>query len=1437
MTGPTHDDLPGWPDFLALFDAWRRRTGPAADAAGFLRWVVVETAAENPDPLLADALTRFAAIAPETEGAPPCQDRFLLWLARCCAASDRFARAQDTAGGPAPADAAQPVFYDEQDGPLPAEIGPFTVKALIGRGGMGVIYLGEREGETRQIAAVKVLQRVGGPHVAAFKKEMRLLASLQHPNIAFFLDHGTTADGRPWLALEYIDGRPLDQWCAEEKPSLDERLTVFLKICDAVGFAHNNLIIHRDLKPNNILIQHNGEPKLLDFGIASLLDPDTEVQQTMTLYQQWACTPDYASPEQLRRERLTAATDVYSLGVLLYELLTGDKPYQVDARTPLQMLECHTAPTMNKPSRHVLKRRLPNAVASSRLRGDLDVICMKALAGDRKLRYPAVTTFAGDLRRYQRGLPIHARPASSAYRLVKFLQRNRVQVVWGTLLVLVLLGATFQAHHQSRRIAAERDQTALQRDRAEQVRDFLVSMFHQVDPRTSGKHSEAISALDILEGGQHEMSASLQTDPETHASLLLTLGEVYRGLGRYDRSRLLLAEALDLPDLAGLQRLELELAMVETMAAQGRFPAAQERLKDKVEPLRVGAPQAVLARLEHTRGRVAVGLGRYQEAKEAFARATQHLEDPRGQTALDLMRDQAALLAALDQFEPSLAALQALLETETARFGEEHPRLLPTVAAIGETYMELAAYEAAEAHFVRAEKLVERHYGREHPYFVDNLLRFSKLEGAKGRHAESKPFLTEALALGNRLLGEDHPVVISVIHQLSSVYLAMGRLEVAEDLLRQGYLDLVNRHGEKFLGLSDTLVQWADILKFRGEYGLAEERLRQALALQRTRDSPEAVLDKAHVLERLARLQQEQGDYAEAEAHFRQVLVLRRNRLGSEHPKVANSLNDLGFLLTEKGALDEAETKLQEALAINSRVFGEEHPEVARTLANLSLVRLDHGDPTQAENHLRRALAIYLKRYDELNLAVANTLDQLASVLKEQERYDEAEHAGRRSVDLKIRLLGEDHPYVANSLNNLAAVLSQKGDLDGAVAHYERAVAIQKAALGGTSLDYSIMLNNVAVLLYRNRDYQAAVSKYAEVLRIQDGIFPEGNSNTASSCRNLGLVHRALGDTVTAELYLRRAAELRARLLGPESYGYSAVLVSLAETLAMRGDLAEAERLFCRALDIRLELRGPDHPSVGVVWYGLARLAALDWDLDRAEALVARSRAIFLARYEPGDGRVLETYELAAEIHAGRGDVAAVQREIETALAAADVAPFDRASLLLTAARLGGRRADPAETERALREAEALFFPFQNPLPLARVLALRARDAMERGAWDEAEDGLRWVLALRASAYGEAHPLMVGTRLDLVAALTARGRLDSARALLQEVRGGAAEQLPTAHPYHLLMDATAGRLLVAEGQSARGSRMVAGAHATLAARLGADHALTRRVARQLDAIR
>jgi serine/threonine-protein kinase len=770
-----------------------------------------------------------------------------------------------------------------------ARVGPYRLVREIGRGGMGSVFLAERDDEQfRQEVAVKLVPpEVDSEEVVRrFRAERQILASLGHPGIARLLDGGVAEDGRPYLVMEYVDGEPIDAYCDRRSLPLDDRLRLVCTVARAVHHAHRNLVVHRDLKPSNVLVSQGGEARLLDFGIAKLLDPDSAPHTVpVTRTGDRLMTPQYAAPEQVRGEPITTATDVYGLGLLLYELLCGRRPYELWGRPPAEAerLVCDVEPP--RPSAAVLlpsgapggaapadaarARGLTPERLRRRLAGALDRIAMTALRKEPERRYPSAEQLAEDVERYLAGRPVRARGDSPAYRVRKFAGRHAWGVAAAAAFVVVLAGYAATVTVQTQRVKSALARAQLEAERAEEVTAFTLALFHAGDPRRAAGDSLQVSELLRRAEARAERMAGR---PAAQAQMLDVVGRVYRQLAEYDRAQPLLERALAL-----------------------RREAFGER----------SAP--VAESLQHL-GDLLYVRGRYDEAEPLLRRA--------------------------------LALQRELL-------GEPHPEVARSLAGLGVLLQLRGDYGGAERLTRRALAMRVALYGEDHADVVESRNALASQLRLQGRHAEAEPLFRRVLDARVRLFGEEHPDVADARSRLGLLLVQQGREAEAEPLYRAALATRRRVLGDEHPDVSLSLGLLGSLERRRGNLAQAESLYHEALELGRRSLGPGHPA-LAHTLNGLALVLRDQGRYAEADSLYRRVLDIRRRALGEEHPSIAVTLSQLGGVLRERGDDAGAEPLLLRSFRMRRRLLGDSHPHTAESARLLVALYEETGRPRQA---------------------------------------------------------------------------------------------------------------------------------------------------------------------------------------------------------------------------------------------------------------------------------------------------------------------------------------------------------------------------------------------------------------------------------------------------------------------------------------------------------
>ena len=853
------------------------------------------------------------------------------WLAEACpddselrshAESLILHEAQASRFGDAISDAA--LVYSVLSEPAPGErLGPYRILRLLGRGGMGAVFQAERDDEQfRMTVAIKLVRPnlLTPEMLARFKTERQILASLDHPNIAHLLDGGTTANGTPYVVIEYIDGEPITDYSRRHDLSIRERIRLFRKVCSAVHYAHQSLIVHRDLKPGNILVTKDAEPKLLDFGIAKLLDAAAS-SQTQTVAR--LMTPDYASPEQVRGEPVTTATDVYALGVLLYELLTGQLPYK-PATSDLYSIE--QAICTAEPARPSATRR--------ELRGDLENILMMALRKEAARRYSSAEQFSEDLRRFMDGYPVLARQDTWSYRTAKFVRRNKAGVVATAAVVLLIVAFAITMAVQANRIARERDAANLERQKSEQVAAFLADLFSRADPSRS--KGAAITAREILDSGAQRVETELAGQPQVEATMMTQIGNVYQSLGLYDSARTILEKALAIRKRALGERNPDVAASLQNLATVLRdlgdydkaLTYAQESLamrrqllgnhsKDLIPSLNTVA--ILLEDKADYRGseklhREAVALLRSQEP-----------DLPRLAASLNNL---AGVLGREGRDAEALPLYKEALELRRKTLGNEHPATMQTLNNLGVYYIDHRDYASAEKAMREVLSVRLKLLGPDHPDVAKAMTNLSVALTREMQFDESITLLNRALDIFRRRLGEKHVNVAYVLDALAEVYYRKHNYETADPIYRRSWQMFRSQFGDQHPEVALSSYNLAGNLEAWGKYDAAEQFVRKAERIYR--DSIGA--DSQHRLRALVRLAdvlRDKGDFAAAEATYREALDAGRKTWKPESTDRAAGLAGLGEVLAAHGQAQQAEGLLREAVAIRRKILPRDDVAVA----------------------------------------------------------------------------------------------------------------------------------------------------------------------------------------------------------------------------------------------------------------------------------------------------------------------------------------------------------------------------------------------------------------------------------------------------------------------------------------------------------------------------
>ena len=834
-------------------------------------------------------------------------------------------------------------LFNEQQGRVgimatgqhPATIGPYRILDELGQGGMGVVYHAERDDVGLRVALKLIQEGRSTPERRyRFQYEQRILARLNHPHIARLYDAGITkagegsSGGRLYFAMEYVEGQTITDYCDAHRLDIDERLKLFETVCEAVHHAHQNLVVHRDLKPSNILVTREGTVKLLDFGIAKLMDEEIEGGGLLSQTGQRPMTPAYASPEQVRGQPITTASDVYSLGVLLFELLTGRRPYQLPSRVrhEIERIICEEEPV--RPSTAVrrtetietgdttttivpgdvsMRRATSPGELKQRLVGDLDNMVLMAMRKEPQRRYMSAEALAEDVDRHLRGLPVLAHEDALGYRISKFIRRHKVGAWTGTLVVLLL---TTVVVFYTLRLTQERNRAREEAAKAQEVTQFLVDLFKLADP--GEVRGAAITVREVLDHAPNTLAQTLPDQPAIHATLLDAIGRVYQNIGLYTRADTLLEQAYHL-----------------------RQTTLGEQHPD------------ALTSLEH----------------------------------------QAWLEVELGQFDTADSLFRTVLTIRREIHSDDPYATGPTLNGLGRTLREKGEYEEA-ATILRDALELEQTYGDAQGLGASAIQ--DNLAGALyelGRIDEAEQMYREALTIRELHLDPTHPDLGETMNNLAEVYDQMGQYDASADLYRKAVAIQRRIHPDGHPDLAAALNGLAGVSKRLGDFEVADTLYRETASILRSSFGDEHPF-VAITINNLATLQRDKGDLEAAEPLAREALTRFRAVFGDEHPNVAVAINNLATVLQDVGQPVEALSLMLEARARFRTIFGEAHPTLARILTNLAALYNDLGHSADAEQQAREAIDMYETLYPDGHPHRAQALHVLGTVLRDADEEE-----------------------------------------------------------------------------------------------------------------------------------------------------------------------------------------------------------------------------------------------------------------------------------------------------------------------------------------------------------------------------------------------------------------------------------------------------------------
>lgn len=787
-----------------------------------------------------------------------------------------------------------PAFDELSDlPPKTGNVNNYQLIQKIGRGGMGSVYLAERNDDAfENKVAVKILRRGMDTDdiLDRFDAERQILAQLNHPNITHLIDGGVTCDNRPYFVMEYVEGQPITQYCDERKLNINQRFSLFFQICNALSYAHQNLVIHRDLKPGNILVTKQGFVKLLDFGIAKLLDEKSSFPQIATRTGIRLMTPEFASPEQVRGTPMNTASDIYQLGLVLYKLLSGCDAFTFKNNSLIETEQVILEKAPTKPSQKLAvlgqdelekisdnRSISPNKLVQT-LKGDIDTILLNALQKEPGQRYQSVIEFKEDIQRYLEGLPIKSRRHSLAYRSVKYIKRNRMPVATAAVFLLMLV-SFFIFYNIS--ITEQRNHAQNEALKAAQVTSFLMDLFEANDP--TQYQGQELTAWELLEQGEERIQL-LEGQPEVQAQMFEVTGQIYRKIGQYDRADELLTHSLEIRrELFGNDHSETisiynELGLL--YSDLGNFGKADSLLRLALN-LQTGktAPEAgTLSKTQFNLAYILRRIGNYDEAEELYRRSYEIRNRAFGQNhqstiaslsslgvtllnkgdypesekifrdVLEIRRDLlqpvhpdlamsinnlGATLLTIGQFTEAETLFRESLQMRKQLLGDMHPKVALTMNNLGISLMERGQYVNAYDYILEALEIRKAVLGEDNVNTAISKFSLGELYLHTGRSSDANIILKEAHQVFRERLSDDHSFTARSKMAIGTSYLALGEEVKAEEHLRTGFSNLQNIHTEISLEKALGIWDYAAFLQKTGEYAKADELFENALAILR----------------------------------------------------------------------------------------------------------------------------------------------------------------------------------------------------------------------------------------------------------------------------------------------------------------------------------------------------------------------------------------------------------------------------------------------------------------------------------------------------------------------------------------------------------------------------------------------------------------------------
>lgn len=870
----------------------------------------------------------------------------------------------------------------QQEVATPEHIGGYEIIGPLGTGGSGDVYKACKSSDGfEHVVAIKM-----APHgrysqwvLDSFNNELKMLLSLNHPNIERLYEGGVSRDNIPYLVVEYIDGEHLDRHCDSHQLNLKKRIGLFIQVCDAVATLHQSLIIHRDIKASNIMVDHQGTAKLLDFGLAKISDIGPRDEPGEMTLSGWMMTLAYASPEQVRGEAITTASDVYALGVVLYALLCGQLPHQIKAHNLADAARQITEVIPPLASDHIKTDAPINQLEGNlrqSLRGELDAILAKALHKDPARRYASASQLADDLQRHLTHQPVLARPDSVWYRMQKFIRRHVIGVVSTSVFVLALALLSVLLFNRSVELEQSLMATQQEQQRVRQVTDFLIDVFKTSDPLLS--QSEVVDVKSLLDHASAELTHQFDNQPATKAKLFETLGSVYLNMSDVEQAERLLAEARALDEVrTPMDRLEALLIEARILQSKGEVQAALaliNRFNSQHQDLSVPPVMGMQLGLMH--GQLLSQSSDPQGAIKVIEQARQQLDNN---------------LAPVDEYRISQ------IEADMNHL-------------LGSVYWKLGDWPQVRTHYQASHQSNLARLGAAHHLTLKSLSALGVLDYARGRFSEALVRLGEVLTQRQNQLGDEHYLTAEAHNRVGATHYELGHLDQAEHHYQAAIRGLQTSGLDQSLKFTRVLNNLGLIKRQQKQYAQAADLFSRALVIQ-TELLGEGHPDLAAMTNNLGLTAYDRNQLDEALVWFQQAYDLQFQANGREHVNIAFSMTNIGRMLVLSGRPEQVGEWLDAAIALRADKLGTDNLMYAASLNAKAEWAWAMADWPQARELAQAALAIREAQLDTDDWRLAVSRHLLNSL---EYRTDSSAADQQLACDLGLieRQFGSTHPMV-----------------------------------------------------------------------------------------------------------------------------------------------------------------------------------------------------------------------------------------------------------------------------------------------------------------------------------------------------------------------------------------------------------------------------------------